>query len=181
MYKDEVFFDKLNKLIDTQLSDIEKCIKAQADILPITGCMNLIEFLGGISNGLLGKKGCSKRRFADGVAIINKTNTVKIKPESFWIIRCALNHQFIANMPDFPKLLIIGTGRMNFFIDTKGMQFLQETEARNQNNILISILNLLDFIKNSKNALIEELKSNLVKKNRANKCLYDLPELVDNL
>ena len=57
MYSDEEFFKVLNKLIDIQLNDIEKSFSAETDILCVIGCMNLIEFMGGIRNGKLGQKG----------------------------------------------------------------------------------------------------------------------------
>jgi hypothetical protein len=81
MYTDEEFFEKLNSLINRQLNDLEKALRAEADVLCLVGCCNLIEFIGGIWNGKLGKPRYMKPRFIDGVKLLGGTWSGEITGE----------------------------------------------------------------------------------------------------
>ena len=54
----------LDHIVEFQLNDLRKASDlAKANFLVATGCMNTIEFLGGVRNGLLGKPRNVERRF----------------------------------------------------------------------------------------------------------------------
>jgi hypothetical protein len=63
----------LDHVMGFQLNDLRKAsILATANFLVAVGCMNTIEFLGGVDNGLLGKyeHGIVEKRFKNGVQLL---------------------------------------------------------------------------------------------------------------
>ena len=72
MYTDEEFYNELNRLIDLQLNEIKISYESGADVLTLVGCMNLIEFIGGVYTGKIGEKGFAEKRFKQGIALLGE-------------------------------------------------------------------------------------------------------------
>jgi hypothetical protein len=91
----------LDHILDFQLNDLRKAsILATANFLVAIGCMNTIEFLGGIDDELLGKGGEVGTRFKDGVRLLQGEY---IKPptcneETMYELRNSLTHQYVAGL-----------------------------------------------------------------------------------
>ena len=91
----------LDHIMGSQLNDLKKAAtRAQANFLVAMGCMNTIEFLGGISNELLGKKGKVCHRFRDGVRLLQGEyiNPPTCDEEIMWELRNGLTHQYVASI-----------------------------------------------------------------------------------
>lgn len=104
----DVFLHTLENVIKLQLEDLEQCC-AKAEILCLTGCMNLIEFIGGILNGFLGVRRREKIRFTDGVRFLGGIySDSEILGESrMWQLRCAVTHQYVPSISD-TEMIIFG-------------------------------------------------------------------------
>ena len=70
---------------------------AKANFLVAVGCMNTIEFLGGIDNGLLGKRNKVWERFRDGVRLLQGEyiNPPNCNEEILYELRNSLTHQYL--------------------------------------------------------------------------------------
>jgi len=73
------FFENLNHILDFQINDLRHGLElAKANFLVVVGCMNTIEFLGGLRNGELGMKGKSESRFKEGVRLLGGNLGVRL-------------------------------------------------------------------------------------------------------
>lgn len=181
MYTDEEFFEVLNKLIDLQLADIEKSLSAEADVLCLVGCMNLIEFLGGIRNGKLGKKGAAENRFKEGVRLLGDrwTNENLMGENTMWNLRNALVHQYIpeATESDIGIFHILGSHTIRF-IDYHAIRPPHfKTGGRIPKSTQIWIEKLINDLKDSREKLIHELTENDDIRNKLIMTLWWLPKL----
>jgi len=97
MYTDEEFYNELNRLIDLQLNEIKISYESGADVLTLVGCMNLIEFIGGVYTGKIGEKGFAEKRFKQGIALLGERYADKTLSNAkiMWSLRNALVHQYI--------------------------------------------------------------------------------------
>ena len=71
--------EELDRLVNRQITELWSMIcdiKANMSVAAL--CMNLIEFLGGISNGELGKEGKVKSRFHEGVKLLGNKYTIVV-------------------------------------------------------------------------------------------------------
>ena len=73
---------------------------AKANFLVAVGCMNTIEFLGGIDNELLGETGKVWDRFRDGVRLLQGEyiNPPTCDEEIMYELRNGLTHQYLASI-----------------------------------------------------------------------------------
>lgn len=108
---------KLNKIMDFQINDLKKSmIMAKANFLVAVGCMNTIEFLGGLHTGSLVmnnksikkinrqfKGGVVGYRFRSGIKFLDDeyTNIFRDRNKSIelmWELRNSLVHQYLPSV-----------------------------------------------------------------------------------
>jgi len=190
MYPKPSFFDKLNHALDSQINDLNRALNdAKANILVAQGCMNTIEFLGGIRNGNLGLEKKSVRdRFLDGVSLLDGDNGVRLlsdlnKPVDtaiMWKLRNGLTHQYLPKIENIPGILIkagINPGDKNDFVAdiTRDENYVG---IKDKGWVLVvDLIKLIKAIEEGRINLIEELKSDQAKNLVAEKALSRLPEL----
>jgi len=89
-------------IMEFQLNDLQKAaIKAKANFLVAIGCMNTIEFLGGIETELLGKKeGKAGDRFKAGIQLLSGeyVNPPICDEDIMYELRNGLAHQYLASI-----------------------------------------------------------------------------------
>jgi hypothetical protein len=78
----------------------------QANMSAATLCMNLIEFLGGINNGELGKERKVQSRFRSGIQLLGN-QYVALGLGNMYALWNSLIHQYVAKMKDFREVWII--------------------------------------------------------------------------
>jgi hypothetical protein len=94
-----VYLDHI--VMEFQLNDLRKAsMNAKANFLVAVGCMNTIEFLGGIDNELLGRKSKVWERFRDGVRLLQGEyiNPPNCDEEIMYELRNGLTHQYLASI-----------------------------------------------------------------------------------
>ena len=98
----------LDHIVGFQLNDLHKASDlAKANFLVAMGCMNTIEFLGGVRNGLLGKPGNVERRFKEGVRLLNQAYTSSyVGEDAMYALRNGLTHQYVAGLQQYPQIYI---------------------------------------------------------------------------
>ncbi len=115
------FFENLNHILDFQINDLRRSLElAKANFLVAVGCMNTIEFLGGLRNGELGMKGKSEFRFKEGVRLLGENYGVrflfpKMVPadeDVMWALRCGLTHQYLPRVKQV-GFIFIGAGNVD--------------------------------------------------------------------
>ena len=88
-------------IMEFQLNDLRKAsIDAKANFLVAVGCMNAIEFLGGIDNELLGKKNKVRERFRDGIRLLQGeyVNPPTCDEDIMYELRNGLTHQYLVSI-----------------------------------------------------------------------------------
>jgi hypothetical protein len=117
MYTDESFFKQLKIILDQQSDDIFKTWNVHADMLCLVGCMNMIEFIGGVLNGKLGLEHKAKCRFQAGFelfsddwkrGIFSKSRIIFDK-DDMWELRCSLTHEHTPKALKYQAVILIGT------------------------------------------------------------------------
>jgi len=180
MYTDEEFYEALNKLIELQLADIDRSLSAGADVLCLVGCMNLIEFLGGVRNGKLGKRGGAESRFKEGVRLLGGKWSSKnsLGEDTMWTLRNALVHQYIpaATENDIGVFHVQGS-RWIAFVDDHAIRPPHfKTEGRIPISTQIRVIRLINDLKSAREKLITELRNNDDLRNKMIKILWWLPK-----
>ena len=106
--KDKVL-ERLDHMMEFQLNDLRKAsILATANFLVAVGCMNTIEFLGGVSNGLLGQFGKVESRFKEGVRLLGLINAeyASFGENRMYALRNGLTHQYVPGLKGFNSIII---------------------------------------------------------------------------
>ena len=192
------FFAHLQHILDFQINDLRRSLElAKTNFLVAVGCMNTIEFLGGLRNGELGMKGKSKSRFKEGVRLLGENTGVrlvlydtsglsselplpKIVPadeDVMWSLRCGLTHQYLPKVRRV-GFIFIGAGNVDpcrpfGLIERKnGVSYIEPSM------LIVDVASLIEAIEKGCQALIAELQADEVKKSRAEKALALVPELM---
>ena len=191
IYPKRSFFDNLNHVLDFQINDLKRAlIDAKANFLVAQGCMNTIEFLGGIQNGNLGRlePGYARARFEEGLSLLSGENGVRllsnltepVDTATMWKLRCGLTHQYLPKLATITGIFIgVGT--------TPGVKYDVVGEiARDEKHVgikkglllMVDLAALIRAIEEGRKKLLEELKSDKIKRLKAEKALSRLPELL---
>jgi hypothetical protein len=180
MDQERDFFENLNHVLDFQINDLRATVKTvKAPFLVASGCMNTIEFLGGIRDGRLGKPGEAKKRFEDGLSLLGSNIGITrfgdeemTNFDMMWALRNGLTHQYLPEIKPI-AMIMIGAG--------------DENEGRMQRSVplgavgsvlFVNVNNLLDAIEAGRAALINELTQDEVKRAKALEALSRLPLLM---
>ncbi len=176
MYEEEVFFEVLKKIIDQQLTDIEKSFKAGVDLLCLVGCMNLFEFLGGIRNGTLGQRYGARDRFNSGIDLVRDN-----LPEfDLWVLRNALTHQYIPKIDRFPWIMIRHSKNTRLFLETEDttVNILSLVRLAQQDvlPLIVAVESIIQMVKSANDELMKELGEDEGMRTTANRILFSLPK-----
>ena len=176
MFVKRNFFEQLDHILDFQINDLKRSLEvAKANFLVSIGCMHTIEFLGGVRNGELGKKGKVESRFKEGVRLLGGEYT-EFGEDNMYQLRNSLTHQYL------PKVMAIN----GIFIGS-GNTFKQVADKviRTHNSISVSgpfimldMAKLVKDIEKARKRLIDELQHNEQMRLRAEDALLRLPELI---
>lgn len=180
------FFDYLNRVLAFQINDLRRGLElAKANFLVAVGCMNTIEFLGGLRNGELGMRGKSESRFKEGVRLLGTDYGVqfvypKISPadeDVMWTLRCGLTHQYLPRVKQV-GFIFIGAGKVDPYRPFGMIERLNGTSYIEPPILMVDVAALIEAIENSCETLFTELKTDEWKKSRAEKALSLVPELL---
>jgi len=92
-----------------QIKDLVRALwNAEANFLVAIGCMNVIEFLGGIDNELLGRPGKVCERFKNGVRLLGGEydNSPICDEDILYELRNGLTHQYLASLKNVRSISI---------------------------------------------------------------------------
>ena len=188
MYPKRDFFGQLNHILDFQINDLKRSLQlAKANFLVAQGCMNTIEFLGGIRNGELGMKRKVESRFREGISLLGNRNGVRLLSDLtraagadvMWALRCGLTHQYLPNVDTINGIFIGAGDAPGSKYDTVGE--IERAEGRvgvKGPLILVDTIALFRAIEAGRKKLIDELEADDTKRVRAEKALFRLPELL---
>ena len=162
------FLTELEYILEFHLEGLE-ATSAKFELLCLIGCMNMIEFIGGIHSGKLGLRGEEAIRFKEGVRFLGGIYfDSKILGENrMWELRCAITHQYIPAICDFE---IIKVGKVHSIgqPDKKPEEVL--TNIKDKNRFLLEI-KLDKFVSD-----LEEASLRLIKKLKEDKAMRDVAE-----
>ena len=158
---------KLDHIVEFQLSDLLKASNlAKANFLVAMGCMNTIEFLGGVKNGLLGKPGNVERRFKEGVRLLGEGYTsAHVGEDTMYALRNGLTHQYVVGLQQYSHIYVSNNDAEPTFV-VIGTQAI--------------VLNVAGVVRNLNDAwkhLRQELEQDPQKLELARQGLERLPEL----
>ncbi len=188
MYPRREFFDRLNHILNLQINDLKRSIEvAGANFLVAQGCMNTIEFLGGIRNGELGMESRKvKSRFIEGVYLLGDVNGVRLlsdltkamDAETMWGLRCGLIHQYLPKL-DAVNGILIGAGTLGTRYEAIGeIERAEGGIGIKGRLVIVDLTALIKAIEAGRKKLMDELRIDESKKIRAEKALLSLPELL---
>jgi hypothetical protein len=171
------FFKKLDHLLNIQIDDLRTALASMnAPFLVACGCMNTIEFLGGILDGKLGEKNQAKTRFFDGIDLLGQELGIRrfdfrsITKNTLWQLRNALTHEYV------PKVDEIGWIMIHVGIDDNGVT---GSSFSNKHGLLTVDLNeLVKAIESARLNLLSKLKTDITKMERAKYVINLFPEIV---
>jgi len=190
MSTDQDFFDNFNKIMDYQIDDLNHCSKI-APFLVAMGCMNTIEFMGGIRNGQLGETNrCVESRFKEGVRLL-RTNpgamqlafgNPDLDEQTIWQLRNGLTHQYLPKIKKIGAIFITAGIEDEDKFDVVG-EIVRGKEglAARTPFVGIDIIELITAINEGRRVLTNELKTDRDKMLRASQALSRLPELLKQL
>lgn len=181
MYNDKIFFHNLNRLFDAQFRDLNKALNANADLLCFSGCMNLVEFMGGISNGKIGANhSFARARFKEGIKILGPWWGCTIGENVMWDLRCASIHQYVIETVNTKLFCHIGINDKIFLDAEKSPDGLLSTTSEDTRRRMgINIRNLVEALEGARIRLIKDLEIHKDKRDKANEALYALPVLFE--
>ena len=180
------FFENLKHILDFQINDLRHCLElAKANFLVAVGCMNTIEFLGGLRNGELGMKGKSESRFKEGVRLLGENYGVrflfpKMVPSDedvMWTLRCGLTHQYLPRVKQV-GFIFIGAGNVDPYRPFGIIERQNGISRIEPPLLMVDVASLIEAIERGYETLIAELKADEQKKTRAEKALSLVPELL---
>ena len=101
--------EKLDYIVGFQLSELREASNfAKSNFLVATGCMNTVEFLGGVRNGMLGKRGNVELRFKEGIRLLGQGYVSSLVGEdAMYALRNGLTHQYVAELQEYPQIYVI--------------------------------------------------------------------------
>jgi hypothetical protein len=182
------FFTYLNRIFDIQISNLKKSLElASANFLVAVGCMNTIEFLGGLQNGELASPGVGneKRRFKTGVLLIGNPNGVYLlgfpdKPASLktmWLLRCSLTHEYIPKLDDINTIIIFKDEKC---VPTTAAKIVQHNGVDSVSSpvLAVNLTTLIGAIEKGRTDLINQLMADKIKLRAVKDLLHNLPRLI---
>jgi hypothetical protein len=197
MLSETDFFTYFQHILNFQLDDLKRGLDGKANFLVATGCMNTIEFLGGLCNGELGLNGRAESRFKEGIRLLGQNIGVQLvffdtssgKPElplpeilpvndvDMWTLRCGLTHQYLPKVKRV-GFIWIGAGKKDPY---RAFSIIdrQDGVARVEPSMLIvDVAALFEAIERSCQTLFTELHQDKLKRERAQRALSRVPELM---
>jgi len=160
---------KLEHILGFQLNDLRKAsILATANFLVAIGCMNTIEFLGGVRKGLLGLKGKVEERFKEGVRLLIEVSEEyrTFGEKRMYSLRNALTHQYLPEAKEFKKITIA-----NDWASDKAL-------IMKKDELVVNVARLVIDLSTAWGRLRTELEQDQDKREHARKALNRLPELL---
>lgn len=184
MYTDEGFFKQLKVILYKQTDDILKAYESHADMLCLIGCMNMIEFMGGLFNGKIGLEGEAKSRFQAGFASftdgwkrsIFSSRRIIFDEDDMWFLRCSLTHQYTPVVPKYQAVIVKGN-------EGNEIRFLygnNQSNGTTDNRLIVSIPieGLMIELAGVRLKLLNLLEQDEEMRDRANEALSRLPEII---
>lgn len=174
----DVFLPTLENVIKLQLEDLEHCC-AKAELLCLIGCVNLIEFIGGILNGSLGVRGHEKARFIVGIRLLGGiySNSEILGESRMWQLRCAVTHQYVPSISD-TEMIIFGNYAVIKQIEKKPKEIIRSLKDKNRYMVDLNVSNLVSDLKKASFNLIERLKEDSEIRDTAQRQFNILPTLI---
>ena len=192
------FLEYLKHILDFQINDLRRGLElAKANFLVALGCMNTIEFLGGLRNGELGIKGKSESRFKEGVRLLGENIGVRlvsytttgpgselplpeilsVDEDDMWLLRCGLTHQYL---PKVKKVgfIFIGAGKVDPYRPFSIIERENCVSRIEPSMIIMDVALLIEAVERGYKMLVTELKTDEGKKSRAEKALSRVPDLL---
>lgn len=180
MFTDEELFTELNRLLDLQIGDIKKAYDAGADVLCLVGCMNLIEFMGGIRTGKIGSSGNAERRFRKGVELLSERHNGKyLGASTLWNLRCGLVHQFIPEDRDNNiGIFLLWGKKFRMFDDEHALRpphFKTGGKIPFETSIITQFL--IEDLEKAREMLVDEIRQNDGLRNKLCMTLWWMPRV----
>jgi len=158
--------EQLDHILEFQLGDLVEVSSQQlANFLVAVGCMNTIEFLGGVRNGELGENHKVDSRFKEGVRLLGGEYTT-FGEDNMYRLRNGLTHQYLPSLDDLALIRILNDRNNNQAI------------FRDNGVLALNVARLVDDIKTAWNRLRCELLQNAEMRSRAQGVLARLPRLL---
>lgn len=180
------FFENLNHILNFQVNDLRRSLElAKANFLVAVGCMNTIEFLGGLRNGELGMKGKSESCFKEGARLLGENNGIRFiypkmvpaNEDVMWALRCGLTHQYLPMVKQV-GFIFIGTGNVDPYRPFGIIQRENGVSRIEPPMLMVDVASVIEAIERGCKILITELKADEQKKSRAEEALSLVPELL---
>jgi len=168
---------ELEDILEFHLAGLE-AISAKFELLCLIGCMNLIEFIGGLHNGKLGLRGEERLRFKEGVRFLGGiySDSQILGETRMWELRCAITHQYIPSVCDFEVLKVGNVHCVG--PDKKPKEVLTNIKDRNRFLLEIKLDKLVSDLKEASLRLIKKLKEDKAIRDIADKQFNKLPWII---
>lgn len=166
MKESDAVIEQLDHIMSFQLSDLRKgSILATANFLVAVGCMNTIEFLGGVRNGELGQCGKVEPRFTEGVRLLGGEYAV-FGEGRMYDLRNGLTHQYAPSLKGVAHIAIV-----NDWSDGKAI-------VADDDRVILNVARLVVDLGEAWGRLRCELLRDESKARLADKALSRLPKLL---
>ena len=161
----------LDRILSAQIIDLKhtSIVAPKALMLVTIGCMNSIEYLGGIDNGLLGEKNKAGNRFKNGIRLLNGENMDNPSYENqlMWDLRNGMTHQYI---PSLEHIQIRHIKITSLWTDNQAIVIEGE-------NLTLNVAQLIKDIDITWHKLEKSLETDQNKRSRLAKILDSFPIL----
>lgn len=129
--------------------------------------MNTIEFLGGVSNGMLGMggKGVVEKRFKEGVSLLGGEYT-KFRKKKMYNLRNGLTHQYVPSLTGIRSISIV-----NDWSSTRAI-------ISNGDDLTLNVAKLIKDLETAWGSLRSSLQQDMTKLEIAGQALSRLPRLL---
>jgi hypothetical protein len=192
------FFEYLNRVLAFQMNDLKRGLElAKANFLVAVGCMNTIEFLGGLRNGELGLRGKVESRFKEGVRLLGENVGVRLilydtigsssdlpfpqmiqaNEDVMWSLRNGLTHQYLPKVTQV-GFIFIGAGKVDPYRPFSIIERKNGVSRIEPSMIIVDVASLIEAIEKGYQNLVTEFQADEVKRARAEIALTRVPELI---
>lgn len=164
----EEIIAQLDHILELQLNDLKNCCNlAKANFLAAVGCMNTIEFLGGVRTGRLAEGGNVEKRFRAGWQLLSEVSDAYAShEEDGYALRNGLAHQYVPGLPAYETIVIAN--------DPSGSQGL----IIKGGSLSVNAARLVSDIELAWQRLRTELAGDQAKVGQVSNALARLPELL---
>ncbi len=172
------FFIELEDILEFHFEGLG-AISAKFELLCLIGCMNMIEFIGGIHSGKLGIRGEEAPRFKAGIRFLGGIySDSKILGENrMWELRCAITHQYIPAICDI-EIIKVGKVHCVGHPDKKPKEVLTNIKDKNRFLLEIKLDKFVSDLEEASLRLIKKLKEDRAMRDVAEKQFNSLPWIV---